>query len=155
MSCFSSSFTTTSECRERGVPFRLIFLLCLVFLCITLPSRPVAWLVRYCVWECFMSNSSSFPLSWRPGISQHLHWIPKIRTRGRRKALLLIAVTLLKLTNTLGCKSYSSEVMCGFCIQMFSPPPSPSIIFHCMMMKNLARSFYTLAKSRVFHRVGP
>lgn len=119
MSCFSSSFTTTSECRERGVPFRLISLLCLVFLCIMWPSRPVAWLVRYCLWECCTSNSSSFLLSWRPGISQHLHWVPKIQTRGRRKALLLIAETLLKLINTLAAKVIAQRSCAVFVYRCF------------------------------------
>lgn len=38
-----------------------------------------------------------------------------------------------------------------FVYRFFSPSPPPSIIFHWMMiMKNLARSFYILAKSRFF-----
>lgn len=66
-----------------------------------------------------MSNSSPLLLSWRPGISQHLPQVPKIWSRGKRKVLLLITEALLKLINTHGCESCSSEVMCGFCIQIF------------------------------------
>lgn len=38
------------------------------------------------------------------------------------------------------------------CTDFFSPPPSPSIIFHWMVVvvKNLARSFYILEKADLF-----